>query len=896
MVFIGLSLFPEKVIRLLISFHGNPLPEILYMRTSIVASLIVTLLISGCSNHHFISDRSYREKVEEQFNRQKELAKNRADTLFGIFKEDLSTEEKEALVFLYAYMPLSDLADYDGKFFLQNVRSSLAARDTFSWGRAVPEDLFRHFVLPIRVNNENLDSSRWIFFTELKDRIRKLPMKDAVLEVNHWCHEKVTYRGSDGRTSSPLASVRTAYGRCGEESTFTVAAMRAVGIPARQCYTPRWAHSDDNHAWVEVWVDGKWHFIGACEPDADLDLAWFTAPAKRAMLVNTNVFGDYRGPEDILLKDPRFTRINVLSNYAATKRIIARVVDTRHKPVDSAAVEFQLYNYAEFYTLHRAFTDNHGLASFQTGYGDLLIWASKGGWFGYRKVTIRDCDTATIELSMKPGQQPAVTFDLVPPPEMKTESKVTDSMRARNTRRLEFEDKVRGAYESTFIDSAKCLRLAGTLKMDADTLWGFLKRSRGNWRGIIDFITGTPENLRHLIFPLLNNISDKDLRDATPEVLADQVGHTPETFSGENGRDLFYSCVLSPRIDNEWLKPYKACFRDKFGQSFREKCIKTTDTLIAWIRTRIAIDSTANWGRAPLTPVGAFELRVADKHSRDILFAAICRSFGIPARLEPGTRLPQYYHDGSWHDVYFEKKKQESSLRGNLTLDNDPANEKKPEYYTHFTVEKYESGFYRSLDYETDPLVNQFPCTLSLAPGDYLLVTGNRIQGGTVLASLRFFTLEAGKTVSQTVTLRKDQLPSKDYGKITPALFKSLPREGMILLWVDPDKEPSKHLFADLRQRKKEFENWKGMLSMIFAKEDQMKSFTGKESTSLPANIHYTLQAGFPVKPADLERMTAGSKDLPVVIYATSDGNIRYLSTGYRIGLGDDLMNITRKK
>ena len=52
------------------------------------------------------------------------------------------------------------------------------------------------------------------------------------------------------RTSSPLQSAKTAFGRCGEESVFTVAALRTVGLPARQVYAPRWSHSDDNHAWV----------------------------------------------------------------------------------------------------------------------------------------------------------------------------------------------------------------------------------------------------------------------------------------------------------------------------------------------------------------------------------------------------------------------------------------------------------------------------------------------------------------------------------------------------------------------------------------------------------------------------------------------------------------------
>ena len=128
------------------------------------------------------------------------------------------------------------------------------ARQQMAWGKNVPELLFRHFVLPVRVNNEELDDARSVFYDELKDRIAGLSMRDAILEINHWCHEKVTYQPSDPRTSSPLATVRSAYGRCGEESTLLVAALRAMGIPARQVYTPRWAHTDDNHAW---WKHGQ---------------------------------------------------------------------------------------------------------------------------------------------------------------------------------------------------------------------------------------------------------------------------------------------------------------------------------------------------------------------------------------------------------------------------------------------------------------------------------------------------------------------------------------------------------------------------------------------------------------------------------------------------------------
>jgi transglutaminase-like putative cysteine protease len=213
-----------------------------------------------------MTDASYRSRVEQDFQQKKALMPQ--GELFTILDDaSLSTYEQEALEFLYAYMPLADITDYPGEFHLMNIRASQRAAEEMPWGKTIPEDLFRHFVLPVRVNNEQLDSARVVFYKELEDRVKSLSLYDAILEVNHWCHEKAVYMPSDARTSSPLATVSTAYGRCGEESTLLVAALRSVGIPARQVYTPRWAHTDDNHAWVEAWADGKWHFLGACEPE-----------------------------------------------------------------------------------------------------------------------------------------------------------------------------------------------------------------------------------------------------------------------------------------------------------------------------------------------------------------------------------------------------------------------------------------------------------------------------------------------------------------------------------------------------------------------------------------------------------------------------------------------------
>lgn len=64
------------------------------------------------------------------------------------------------------------VTDYPTSFFADNVRMSFKARKEMPWGKNVPELLFRHFVVPIRVNNEALDNARSVFYNELKDRIK----------------------------------------------------------------------------------------------------------------------------------------------------------------------------------------------------------------------------------------------------------------------------------------------------------------------------------------------------------------------------------------------------------------------------------------------------------------------------------------------------------------------------------------------------------------------------------------------------------------------------------------------------------------------------------------------------------------------------------------------------
>ncbi|MEI6899057.1 MAG: transglutaminase-like domain-containing protein, partial [Bacteroidota bacterium] len=335
---------------------------------------------------------------------------------------------------------------------------------------------------------------------------------------------------------------------------------------------------------------------------------------------------------------------------------------------------------------------------------------------------------------------------------------------------------------------------------------------------------------------------------------------------------------------------------------FIEKARNDPEEVGKWIKANITIDKNANYGRAPLTPRGVYDLKVSDPHSRDILFVAICRSFGIPARIETATAIPQYMNKGKWSDAYFDKKAEQGKERATLVIQNDQKNSVKPEYYTHFTIERMNEGFYRSLDYETDPVMRQFPASVEIIPGNYLVVTGNRITGGTVMATLSFLNLEAGQNKEIILSLRKDMTPTMVYGIIknvrrffATGNISDLPitfRNGGILAWIEPDKEPSRHFIADLIAGKQSFEKKNIPILLLFKHERERTAFLLKNRKELPKQVIGSIAGSNSLMDFSLEMGKEYGSVLPLITFINERKEVIYLSEGYKIGVGNDLLKI----
>lgn len=841
-------------------------------------------------------------KIEIDFQSRKKVIENAGN--LQLDNLNLTKEQRDALKMLYAYMPLPDMTDRDVDYYLEYVVDpALKAKEEMPWGSKVNDTLFRHFVLPIRVNNEALDRHRPEFYAQLKERVENLSMADAILEVNHWCHEKASYQPSDGRTHSPLQTVSSAIGRCGEESTFTVAALRSVGIPARQVYTPRWAHTDDNHAWVEAWADGEWHFLGACEPEPVLDLGWFNAPASRGMLMHARIFGNYEGSEERLEKIDGITFINVTDHYAPVDTITVKAIYPDGTVAADANVSFRLYNYAEFYPIAEKKTDEKGEASLVAGLGDLLLWVTDGNRFGFSKGSVGKNRQVAVTLDHTNGTKIKEDLDITPPTGRNATVAVSDALRKANDLLIQREDSLRNAYIATFCSEKDAGRIADILDVEEERLMPIMKKARGNHAVITGFLRNLQHTTRDKGLLLLESLTDKDLTDVSIDVLEDHIASVDYGY-----RPLLGEYVMSPRIASEELTSFRSSFDkaipDKEAEAFR----RNPQSWIDWVYDNI--DATETWYPEQITmsPEAVWKLRKTSPLSRDIFLVAGARSLGIPSRIDPVTGKTQWAdRSGKWKDAVSDKR---AGVQGTLKLLYEASDIiPDPQYYTHFTVSKITDGTPYLLNYpDFIGLSETFADGEDLDRGFYLTVTGQRMADGSVLARLESADIDTDK-VSLPLTIRQDDSKVQVIGgfdsesRYLPdgadkdkSILSTTGRGYYVLALLKPNHEPSNHVVRDLAEASSRLEE-SGCPILLLTEgcDDNRFGIDLKDFPELPSTASLGNDSDGSIFEGISEGCNLSPTDLPILFVADTFNRVVFISQGYTIGIGDKLVKLLSK-
>ncbi len=593
-----------------------------------------------------------------------------------------SPEEMQPyLSYLYQTLPIADCLEQPFSYFYKVVRHALYLRDNFHRVAALDDAVFKAYILCPRINNEELSYYHTTFFNEIYPRIQGLELEPAIQEVNRWAAENTGYETQDARTASALTVYENGGGRCGEESTFLVAALRSVGIPARQVYVPRWSHCDDNHAWTEILCRGEWFFTGACEPQTRLNLGWFNRAASRAMLVHSRLFGPEQTGFDGLPIGSEAGQYfyNQLPRYADS-RYWRLTVQKSGKPAAGALADIRLLNFAHETTVARLRCDENGQIAIHLGRGSFRLRVCWQDLITERLVDVTEEPQLLLELDQAALLQtsPDKAADSADPAKLQQQQFLVKAPEdcGRNVVIQDQQETNEAEQLLQQTQERRQQRLA-TLRDFAvpdDPLYlpvrELLLAARSHAGVIAAFWAEHQSNPWAL--RLLLSLRHKDLRDITPEALHDHLlaaaawrGKQPSRDHWEKDTPAqcrFTQYVLCPWVAYENIRPWRSLIQASLPPAWARLARRDPAQIWRLLKQEIRLDPAARaMQNLYFTPDLAWRYKLADSKSLDILFVAVLRCLGVPARLASSDAVPEFWLRGQW-------QRAERDLSTRLTL------------------------------------------------------------------------------------------------------------------------------------------------------------------------------------------------------------------------------------
>lgn len=821
-----------------------------------------------------------RERIEKNY---LEQTKSLPRFFASIDEKIQKCTEEVALAckYLYAFMPYSDIGNYPFEVFLDYAENGVQLWKENPQIADMPEDIFLNYVLFHRVNEEEIAPCRTFFRTEIGTRIQGMNFREAALEVNYWCAEEATYHCTDDRTLSALSVYRRGNGRCGEESVFTVNALRSVGVPARQVYAPKWSHCDDNHAWVEIWCDGKWYFLGACEPEEILNKGWFTNASSRAMMIHSRIF-DTKIPEgEVIGRDGMVTMLNELKRYAVTKEITVSVKDDQGLPVEGAEVSFEVLNYSEYAPIAEKETDENGRAVLTTGLGSLHISVRaccNEEWLHAEKAMNTETEDS-CEICLRhqtagenAGYEKWTAADMFAPHDAPVNTDMPDS-----------EQKERGN---------KRLAAANAHREQKVRNWRNPECERFLQKEVNRIEKAVAASYRE---DLLNVLTEKDRTDCLSDVLEEHLD-LAISYHGMMNRDTFVSYVLNPRVDDEVLQKYRREIKNKFSRD--EKQELRNDPSQIWKLVEKAVVSRPEKERSSVitTPAGCLNTCTGSFLSKKILFVAMARTLGVPARLNPHDRSMEYMENEKFVPVLAKTEK-------NSTLILKSGEDTQWKYFQNWSIAKLENGRYVSLKLGTEAFENQH-MNLPLESGKYRILTSNRLPNGNMFANEYHFEIQPGETKEIDLFLREADLEDmlenismpeftlrREDGSTVKA--SELTADGKhILAFLEEEKEPTEHILNEMMEQEGAFAGYAEKIIFVVRSKDALETPTLSKALKKLKNVQIYYDDFSEIINTLGRRMYVDPDKLPLIIVTNGSLNGIYATSGYNVGTGDMLLRL----
>lgn len=644
-------------------------------------------------------------------------------------------EKSLAARFLLDNLPPADSLSMNARALSENLDYAFLAREAMPWGKAVPWDIFLHYVLPHRASQEPFQPHRAMLFGELAPLCATAgSMEEALARVGKWCAQKARYRPTTRRDLGVISILEAGYGRCEETNILFLAAARAVGLPVRQAMVPWWQHTDGNHAWVEAWTEDGWKFLESGTEFSALSQTWFAAQAPRMAKVVAYAFGQPEDPS-VYRTGTGYALIDNTAAYTRATPVQVGVHLADDQPAPGRDVFFCVYSMGGLRPVTKVVTNDDGLARVILGPGIFFVSCAAEDGLAWTLLDTRDMDETRVRLQAQTPRALPESISFSHPGPAENAFKVSTSTRLKRLRK-EREQRwtpfLRGLPEP--------LRDRLVLAGERTPIW-------------LRLLHQPPTPSSPWLVPLLTGLDDKDLLQAEPDGLLRDIELAVEAREASAKAGLSYddetfsSFVLSPRLHLEPWSPWRTQLRPWLEKSIALPLDKKMQAVRAHIDSLPILPPTL-FG-PPLTPLQTLEGGFAASNpDKAVLATAALRTLGVPARNAVDFGGVEYFDGTDWQ---FWEMEAAAPASGALHITGD--RDLRP--LLDFGVARIDEGSLRALD-DLPWKKTRDGLACAMQPGGYYLLEPRRGDNGVTVRLTPFSVTDKETTVVQIVTEQQE--------------------------------------------------------------------------------------------------------------------------------------------
>ena len=435
--------------------------------------------------------------------------------------------------------------------------------------------------------------------------------------------------------------------------------------------------------------------------------------------------------------------------------------------------------------------------------------------------------------------------------------------------------------------------------------------------GLKEFLDG--EDWKQERKELLHSLSDKDFRDLDPEIAQEQLrqlaplypdvqkrlasGKQPDTASL---RKAFVRYCLCLRIGREELTAFASAVKAYFSEQERAVFSERPERIWEWEQTHLRYLPQEDYDTLKITPPAALRGLWADEAGKRTLFVAVCRTLGIPARLNPVTGQAEYLTGYGWREVSGQAEAAgggaEETFTGRSHNEKDSARllllaspEDPWTYAQTWTIGRLSRMGYETLNYEGIHPENG-RMELFLKSGTYRLITTNRMPGGSQYASIIRFQLKEGEERTLEMKLRRPELKDLLVKNPLPA-FSLMDSRGnavesaslltgakSLLIFAEEGKEPTEHVLNELPAEKERMERLSCRLILAADSPSSLGNLLLKRTVDAFEMAQVYFDEGLENAEPVARRMYVDPDRLPLLVAADEQGCGIYACSGYHVG------------